>query len=255
MICRYAAPLLLLSSFATLASAEAPGALFAGAHAVIVAGDTSAAGAETFKAGKYHFTLDVSQTPELSQWAHTELVPAVQLWYPKLVKMLGSETFDPPKSFSIVFKKDAEGVAATSDTTIVGAAAWYDKNLQNGATGSIIHELVHVVQQYGTKSTNPGWLVEGLADYIRFYDFEPQTHGADIKPDKAGRVNYDDSYRTTANFLNWIITIEGHPHLLKQLNTAMRDGQYSDDIWERETGRTVQQLNAAWKEWLAQQTQ
>lgn len=64
--------------------------------------------------------------------------------------------------------------------------------------GAIVHEMVHVVQQYRGRG-NPGWLVEGIADYFRWFVYEPpskQPH-----PDLS-RASYRDSYRTTAAFLN-----------------------------------------------------
>ena len=36
----------------------------------------------------------------------------------------------------------------------------------------MIHETTHVVQHYRGRG-NPGWLVEGVADYFRFFIFEP----------------------------------------------------------------------------------
>ena len=64
---------------------------------------------------------------------------------------------------------------------------WFRANLQGEAIGSVVHELVHVVQEYGRArrenpeaTRSPGWLVEGLADYIRWFLYEPQSHGADL---------------------------------------------------------------------------
>ena len=48
----------------------------------------------------------------------------------------------------------------------------------------MIHETCHVVQRYRGRG-NPGWLVEGVADYVRFFVYEPG---------KAGPVNH--LYRT-----------------------------------------------------------
>src|SRR4051812_3150796 len=43
--------------------------------------------------GKYQFTIDTSETPDLTEWADTKLAPVVKEWYPKLVEMLPSEGF------------------------------------------------------------------------------------------------------------------------------------------------------------------
>jgi len=263
MIRRFTASLLLLS--ATIASAETntAGPRLEGSSfsevAVIDAGgslsdESSSPDVQTYsiEGGKYHFVLDVSQTPDLASWAHEQLVPAVQEWYPKLVAMLPSHGFTAPKSFSITFSKEMQGVASTTGTSITGAESWYRKNLENGAAGSIVHEMIHVVQQYGD-GPQPGWLVEGVADYIRFYCYEPQTHGADIQPRNIATARYDNSYRVTANFLNWV-TNQNHPNLVRDLNTAMRQGRYNEKLWQKLTGHSLQQLGDEWKQSLVQGT-
>ena len=79
------------------------------------------------------------------------------------------------------------GVAATRGTQVQCSADWFRRNLRGEAKGAVVHELVHVVQQYGrARTTNPdavrppGWLTEGIADYIRWYLYEPQSRGAEI---------------------------------------------------------------------------
>ncbi len=37
----------------------------------------------------------------------------------------------------------------------------------------MVHETVHCVQRYRGRG-NPGWLVEGVADYVRFFKYEPK---------------------------------------------------------------------------------
>jgi hypothetical protein len=116
---------------------------------------------------------------------------------------------------------------------------------------------VHVVQQYGLVRRNnpgatrsPGWLVEGMADYVRWFKYEPQSHGADIIWMRKLRYfspRYDASYRVSANFLNWL-TENYDKNIVPQLNEAMREGRYSSDLWGKFTGKTVQELGAKWKE-------
>lgn len=49
------------------------------------------------------------------------------------------------------------------------AADWVKS--QPNDFGMVVHELTHLVQRYPPGS--PGWLVEGIADYIRAKYFEP----------------------------------------------------------------------------------
>ncbi|MEY2428472.1 MAG: hypothetical protein QOJ40_1357 [Verrucomicrobiota bacterium] len=215
-------------------------------------------GTETVEAdgGKYQFTVDASETPDLTDWAHQVVVPMAREWYPKIVKMLPSEGFEAPTKFSILFVKDMRGVADTSGTRIRCAADWFRRNLQGEALGAIFHEMVHVVQQYGRARRDnpdavrtPGWLTEGIADYIRWYQFEPQSHGADITKRNLARAKYDASYRPTANFLNWV-SEKYAKNLVPDLNAAIRQGKYSADLWKADTGHTVEELGAEWKKLL-----
>ena len=203
--------------------------------------------------GKYEITLDTTETPDLTAWVDKELVPVVQEWYPKLVAMLPSEGYTAPKRVTITIRKDMQGVAATSGTRINCAANWMRRELNREAVGSVLHELVHVVQQYGrARRTNaaaarpPGWLVEGIPDYIRWFLFEPESRGAEIPARNLERTRYDASYRVSANFLNWVVN-HYDKDLVRKLNAAIREGKYSEALWKEYTGHTVEELGEKWK--------
>ncbi len=120
--------------------------------------------------------------------------------------------------------------------------------MKGDATGPLVHEMVHVVQHY--QGDGPGWLVEGIADYIRWFKFEPGSHGADLvwmkKEPKPFSPRYDDSYRISANFLNWV-TEHYDKKIVANLNAAMRGKNYNETLWKQYTGKTVQELGAEWK--------
>ena len=156
------------------------------------------------KVGKYEIVFDTAETPELTPWVDAKLRPVCQKWYPLIVQMLPSEGYTAPPRFTVTFRKDMKGVAYTSGTRVVCAADWFGKNLQGEAAGAVVHEMVHVVQQYGRAkggNRNPGWLVEGMADYIRWFKYEPPSHRPRPNPERA---KYTDSYRTTAAFLDYL---------------------------------------------------
>ena len=211
----------------------------------------------TFGNGRYTLTLDTSRTPDLAKWAMQAVVPMAVEWYPKLVDMLPSQEFTAPAAFTIQFDPDMDGVAATSGTHVRCAAKWMDANRDGEAVGAILHELVHVVQQYGRRGIPrahrpPGWLVEGIADYVRWFLFEPQSRGAEIPPRRVERARYDQSYRVSANFLHWL-TQHRRPDIVPQLNAAIREGRYHPGLWQDLAGDDPETLNAAWKQDLAQQ--
>jgi hypothetical protein len=202
--------------------------------------------------GKCKITIQTSNDQALRDWAKDKLAPALAEWYPKLVAMLPSPDFHPATNISVVIKP-GRGVAETSGRKISANATWLKGEITHQATGSIIHEEVHVIQSYGNArrgnpnaTRNPGWLVEGIADYIRFYRFEPQTHGADISERGIANARYDRSYRVTANFLNWVSEKYDKDIVIK-LNAAMREGDYSKDIWKTSTGKTLEDLGDEWK--------
>ena len=203
--------------------------------------------------GDVEITIDTSETPDLTEWSNTNLVPMVTEWYPKIVAMLPSEGYTAPKRVSIIIDKDMSGVAETDGTRIKCAANWMRRELRGEAVGAVLHELVHVVQQYGRARRNypsatrtPGWVTEGIPDYIRWYIYEPQTHGADIAPRNIERARYDASYRVSANFLNWVV-VNHDKDLVRKLNAAARESKYSEDLWRDWTGQTVQELGDKWK--------
>lgn len=202
---------------------------------------------------EYRLVVDTTETPDLTQWTREELAPVLKEWYPKIVEMLGSPGFTAPRRVTINFSADMRGVAATSGTQIRCAANWIRSSLEGEAKGSIVHELVHVVQQYGNARRSnpnatrpPGWLVEGIADYIRWFKFEPESHGAEIGERRIDSVGYDSSYRVSANFLDWVCRTYGE-EIISRLNTALREGTYTDGLWEEVTDCTLQELDDSWK--------
>jgi len=203
--------------------------------------------------GTYQITIDTTETPDLTDWAHRDLAPVVRDWYPKLVKMLPSEGYEAPTRVSITFSASMNGVAATGGTRVRCAAGWFRQNLQGEAKGAVVHELAHVVQNYGAArrsnpdaTRTPGWLVEGICDYIRWFLYEPQTHGAEITSRDIARAKYDGNYRISGNFLNWV-TQTYSKDLVQRLNAAARAGTYSEELWKTATGHTVQELGDEWK--------
>jgi hypothetical protein len=226
------------------------------APAVAATGEERKPITKTFTAagGRYHFTMDTTMAPDLTEWADKELRPVVQEWYPKLVAMLPSEGFVARTNVTIRFRDNMGGTPASAGGGFVNCnAGWFRRELKREALGSVVHEMVHVVQSYGRTrgdDTNvtrmPGWLVEGIPDYIRWFLYEPQTKGAEITARNISRAKYDASYRITGNFLNWV-TQKYDTNLVQKLNAVGRAGQYREELWKEYTGRTVKELGDEWK--------
>ena len=113
----------------------------------------------------------------------------------------------------------------------------------------VIHELTHVIQSYPQSSKTPGWLVEGIADYIRWWRYEPELHATTgrkrINFDKA---KYTDSYRTTAMWLAWC-SRKFNMGLVPALDLAMRRSEDPMVVFVAKTGKDADSL---WAEFASQ---
>lgn len=187
--------------------------------------------------------LDASQAPESEEW----LKKAKELileWYPKVSHLLASEGYTPPAKIKLVLRSDMglkiPGMAQGS--TIFISSAWIQKHPED--LGMVIHEMTHVIQSYHRSPAMQGWLTEGLADYIRFFHYEPGPAIGKFHPEKA---NYTDGYRTSARFLAWIEK-KHDAGIIQTLNTACRQGKYTPEIFKKATSRSVEEL---WQEFVA----
>lgn len=207
--------------------------------------------------GSCEITVDTSGEAELKKWAEQKLAPVLAEWYPKIAAMLSSDGFSAPTQFSVILKP-GNGVAATSGTRITANSSWVKRELNGEAVGALVHEEIHVVQSYGRgRGGNsdykrpPGWLVEGIPDYIRWFLFEPHSHGADIIWLAARRnlsLSYNSGYRITANFLNYVVeNYDKQKDLIAKINAACRRGEYKDALWQQLTGKPLSELNDEWK--------
>lgn len=162
--------------------------------------------------------------------------------YPKL-----AADFNKNANKEVIFHVDTAytAIAAAGGGRIVFNPQWFVKN--PGDIDVVTHESMHIIQAYGN-TNGPGWLTEGIADYVR-YKYGVDNAGAKwalpaLKPEH----NYTNAYRITARFLNWLET-NGHKGLVVKLDQAMRNHTYKDLLWKELTGKTVDEL---WKAYASQ---
>lgn len=199
---------------------------------------------------KTRFTILYGDAPDLKEWTRTKLAPVVRQWYPKIAELLKSPGFSAPSRFTIKFTNDYDGVAVTMGTHIEGDPKWYRTSLDTEAVGSMVHELVHVVQQYGLGrrqggKPTPTWVSEGIADYVRWELYEPKPRFR-VDADNVTKIRYDQSYQTTADFLKWV-AVKYDRQLIPKLNQVAREGRYDESFWKKVTGRTAGQLDEEWR--------
>jgi hypothetical protein len=153
-----------------------------------------------------------------------------------------------PASVTLTIDPAYTGVAATSGARVTCSAAFLVSHPFD-ADGCGTHEFMHVAQAY-TQGNNPGWAVEGLADYARFkYGlYNAQTGWA--LPAFSPSQHYTNAYRVTARFFVWLEN-RVRPTLPDELDDAMKSGTYSPSFWTFRTGFTVDQL---WAQYSANPT-
>lgn len=202
--------------------------------------------------------VDVTDSPESAAWAE-RAKSLVESWYGKVTELLATDGLDPitrqpkgkpfqsPAEVRLVFKKTLNVPAHASGGTITINGDWIARRPDD--LGMVIHELVHVVQGYPGYREKPGWLVEGIADYIRWWRYEPELHaGAGRTKVDAAKAKYTDSYRTTAVWLAWC-SRKYDMRLVPALDKAMRDREDPMPLFEKLTGKGP---DALWAEFLAE---
>ncbi len=184
-------------------------------------------------------TIDVSAAPEAKAWAERAAKLAAA-WFPEVTSLLATQDWEPPKEMKILVK-EIDPPAYASGGTITVSRKWIAAHPDD--FGMIIHEMVHVVQSYPGGDDQPGWLTEGIADYIRWYRFEPEAPRPRVDKEKS---KYTDAYRTTAAFLAWVTHKYDH-RFVPALDAKMRQGEKPLPEFERLAGKNVDEL---WTEFV-----
>jgi hypothetical protein len=197
---------------------------------------------ESVKSPKIEITLDTSNAPEMTEYAE-KAKKTCEESFPMIVKLLDEKDFNPPEKTTIVFKK-MKGVAYSAGNTITCSAAWFTEHPDD--VGAVVHELAHVVQGYH-KRQPPGWVTEGIADYVRWFNFEPENRHPRVG--NLRKAKYTDSYQTTAAFFNWIVKNKD-PQFVTKLNAEARQGKYKPELFQKFTEKSVDEL---WGEFVQSQ--
>jgi hypothetical protein len=170
--------------------------------------------------------------------------------YPKILKLLDT-TGRGTTIIQIIVANDLQphdGKIAWTNTswdpnTVRGDICIPAQSANPDDLGMVVHELMHVVQ-VGYRDC-PNWLVEGIADYVRYYWFDPISR----RPRPGAGSNCTDGYGTTAAFLDWTAHRYA-PNLLRNLDQGFRSGVSAEAIFRSATRKTIDQLNTEWKRTL-----
>ncbi|MDR0559253.1 MAG: basic secretory family protein [Prevotellaceae bacterium] len=186
----------------------------------------------------------IDKSPDFDKNTKTKLCEVFFQVYPQLVNR-----FNKNSTKKVVFVIDPEykGVAATFRGRVVFCPDWFKSNPED--IDVVTHEVMHIVQNYG-RTDAPGWITEGIADYVRYKYGVANEKGNWRLPEVSQSQSYTNSYRITARFFAWL---ENHKNknLIDKLDETMRNHKYSDSFWKDMTSKTIDEL---WKEYLISPT-
>ncbi len=182
--------------------------------------------------------MDTSQLGTLERYS-AKAQKTAEDNYSMILKSLDTKDPEPGRPIRIVCDFGYKGVAATSGRTIHFSPDYVIGHTDD--LGMIVHEEVHVIQGY--KKYDPVWLVEGIADWVRWFHFEPKANRPKPRRDRA---DARASYQTTAAFLDWASNTYDKS-LVPKLHKALRDGTYTEDLFKSIVGKSLDDLDAEWK--------
>jgi hypothetical protein len=184
-------------------------------------------------------------TAEVRAWAE-EAARVVNEWWPQVAHLLATDDFHAPEQLTLTFKKELNGPAHRTTDGLFISIPWITKHPED--FGVIIHEMTHAIQDYHGVPPGAGWLTEGIADYIRYWHYEPELPRRAIDLKKA---SYRNGYGTTGAFLAWIM-VSYDRRAVRRLDAALRAGKYTDAIFEEITGKALDPLWAEFSQSLRQ---
>ncbi|MBN8691107.1 MAG: hypothetical protein J0L72_10020 [Armatimonadetes bacterium] len=201
--------------------------------------------------------LDCRDFPQGEAWGK-DAVKLISDWYDSVTSWLATDGVDPfdaaisttryaiPKTILVVIKKKIDPPAYASGGTITINGEWITAHPED--LGMVIHELTHVIQAYPANKADTGWLVEGIADYTRWWRYEPELHATKGRTVvDFSKANYTDAYRTTAVWLAWA-SRKHHMALVPALDAALRRGDDPAPIFVKVTGKSAAELWAEFKQ-------
>lgn len=183
--------------------------------------------------------VDTSRTPDLAGWA-AKAERQMESFWSDTQALLYTDGFITPNAVHVIYEvgPNVTPVAATGGG-VMSVNGDYARKAPDD-TGLVVHEAAHVIQSGGS----PGWLVEAIADYIRWIKYEPEnfTYGIDLE-----KGTPHEPYRAGAAFIGWL-ELHYDSRLATKLNEATRFGTYRDALFEKYCGKPIDVL---YKEFVA----
>lgn len=189
---------------------------------------------ESFENKAYELTF-INQDQDLDPATKQGLVNTFFKVYPILVEDFNKKAI---KHVTVEVDTAYGGVAYANNGKVTISSKWLKKMPLD--FDMITHEVMHIVQSYPNGS-GPGWLTEGIADYVRSEYGVANEEGGWSLPAYNEKAHYTNSYRITARFLIWVQ--ENYDNkLVVKLDKHLRENTYSPELWKEYTGHSVDEL-------------
>jgi hypothetical protein len=182
--------------------------------------------------------VNYSEVPEMADFAN-KAARLVEDVYPKIQNKL-----DPSYSVSsliLILKREQNYPAMTLGFTIFLSSQWFIQHPDD--LGAIVHEVTHVAQLYGPGQ--PSWLVEGIADYMRFW--LGYSNSWSYPHCDANTPHYMNGYSCAGAFLQFVERVYDKD-IVHYVHLALRGNKYNDLLFRERTGKIIQVL---WQESLS----
>ena len=180
--------------------------------------------------------------------------------YPKILPLLADDPASLPQHFDIIFRQHLhlpQFGRQEPPGYVTGATIYLDADVFTSPTNSdwigndptdfakvLVHEMAHVAQDYGFKTVPEYWR-EGMADFVRYKLGFTNSYRC---PECAEEFpDYTSGYTCAGAFLLYLDANYG-TNLVRQLNSELRHGTYSDAFFAKMTGKSLNEL------WLQFQT-
>ncbi|MBV9085582.1 MAG: DUF4157 domain-containing protein [Acidobacteriaceae bacterium] len=215
----------------------------------------------------FEVIVDASRAPDAQPYV-APVKALLNEWYPKInVLLFGERHRLPFNKIEVIFESNMDsrqprnplaGASAYTKGNVIHVDFGYLRRMRSDYRGLFIHELTHVNQHY-KRVEGDGWLVEGIASYVRHKyfdkDIEPalrlqsdgKARGYPLTSAQLTADGYKFGYTIASAFLFWLEQ-QKDPNIVLSLNEALSKGRYSDKVFLKRCGAPLPQL---WSEFLA----
>jgi hypothetical protein len=176
----------------------------------------------------------MTRSARLRAWAEN----LYATYAPAVAELVGAREIPPIAVF--VSRTGLHGAAWTEGNQIFLSATWFAQHPED--VGACLHEFTHAIMRAPGYDATTGWLIEGIADYVRdVLGFDASWTRAYYERGKALA-----GYQTTAHFLAWLE--EQHPGTVRAIAAKLSIGTYTDEAFEELSGEPLPRIVTRYEE-------